>query len=81
MTDLGDSKDDAQSLLDELKEFTNKSMVSCFSRNELQHYLLVINIITVTTNTLINSAIKSTTLDVRVASLVAHHCRSLSWFL
>ena len=46
MTDLGDSKDDAQSLLDELKEFTNKSMVSGFSRNELQHYLLVINIIT-----------------------------------
>ena len=28
MTDLGDSKDDAQSLLDQLKEFTDKSVVS-----------------------------------------------------
>ena len=28
MTDLGDSKDDAESLLEQLKEFTDKSMVS-----------------------------------------------------
>ena len=28
MTDLGDSKDDAESLLEQLKEFTKKSMVS-----------------------------------------------------
>ena len=28
MTDLGDSKDDAESLLEQLKEFTTKSMVS-----------------------------------------------------
>ena len=28
MTDLGDSKDDAESLLEQLKEFNTKSMVS-----------------------------------------------------
>ena len=28
MTDLGDSKDDAESLLEQLKEFTDKSVVS-----------------------------------------------------
>ena len=28
MTDLGDSKDDAESLLEQLKEFKTKSMVS-----------------------------------------------------
>lgn len=36
MTDLGDSKDDAQSLLDQLKEFTDKSVVST---HPLEHFV------------------------------------------